>query len=298
MITAKCLRNYNGKKYDPAVGALFTELCEISYEKPDYGGIDGAIKRYKDLGFTAVKKIENKQYDTQVYIVSNSTDIVVVWRGSESKKDWENNFKFWPRKTKDLKTDEDLEKVATTMTKLGNIHHGFYLAMGSVFDEIKAYILSIPNYRTMSLYTTGHSLGGADSELFFVFFDGIAPFDAAYPLAAPKVGQKDFKKQANKIAKGRVYRVQYDGDVVTHVPPNFGFKHYGKLVYIDLAGKIHTNSWVIHRFWDKLTGLIWPFGKQRGPIDTHHPCWYYNHQAKAAGDSRRLQRWAEYREGK
>jgi hypothetical protein len=273
--------------FSSAIGALGTELSEIAYCKE---GLKKAVQRYTDLGFPVVKFLENKKTDTQVFIVSNDKAIVVIWRGSESDADWKSNFDVWQK---------DPNNFQTTNSKVGWVHQGFYLAISSVFDDIRSYIETIECYRAKDLWTFGHSLGGALSKQFFRFFDSIMPFTGGLGIAAPLAGGSDFVKGFNAINKdNRFWVIENNIDIVPDVPPQglvLGYRRIKNYIYIDAKGKVIKRNNPFFQFFSDLGDLITsPFNDDYGLIDSHHPKNYYNPMAKDAGSDKRLEIWPEY----
>jgi len=295
MIDSTCLQK--GRTFTNQKGGLLIELCNLIYFK---NGQEDSFEQIKALGFDRIKFISDKKTDTQCLVVNNKHSIVIIWRGSESKRDWQTNFTF-----------------NQTMTKKGAVHKGFYSALGSVFGKVQTYVKSIPNYRAKDLFCTGHSLGGALSANCGLFFDDVVPFNSVWMYGCPRWASPKAKETFDKQMKGRSFRVVYNNDLVCRIPFRFmmkkfkGFKyrHVGKLIYITSKDKIMKKSSGFFRLMDRIWGNIknpiemFKQKKNNGyksktgwfdAVDDHHPAYTYNAFAKACKEPKRLEIWKEY----
>ena len=110
-------------------------MAHAAYEPETSAGIDlmaeGAIK------------FENKRTSTVAYLLRQEHRQWLIWRGTESAKDWIFNLGIIPIRIRGGSW----------------IHGGFYLAHKSVWSDIKRELdVDKP------LVVVGHSLGGALSE--------------------------------------------------------------------------------------------------------------------------------------
>ena len=88
------------------------------------------------------KKYENKRTDTTAFLLKSPNIDYVVWRGTESRRDWLYNLLFIPRPVKNAW-----------------IHTGFYRHLQGVWKEIRLDLN--PAKKTIFI---GHSLGGGAAE--------------------------------------------------------------------------------------------------------------------------------------
>ena len=141
--------------------------------------------------------ISNAESDVQVGVTINKTDkrICVVFRGSESTKDWFYDLKIQKHNLKD------------------NIwvHSGFYqqLYENGVYDKILTSVKQIVDeHPDFSLYVTGHSLGAALATLCgFMFSQEFKNQITVVSFASPRVGDAEWKNAFEKQHNLVHYRI-------------------------------------------------------------------------------------------
>jgi len=211
--------------------------------------------------------------DTQAFIVKLKAEgrapfLALVFRGTE------------PRKPEDLKSD--LHATPLILGRLGGpggsifvdessemtkeqkswpevkVHNGFWEAFRHVKEDIVSCLDEEEN-KSLPVYITGHSLGGALAIVatYCLTSDRIA---ACYTFGSPRVGNLQF----GQSIRPPVYRVVNASDIVTRVPPAVfvdvttvvlralpiipytakfadflerfrGYRHYGDMRYMDSA---------------------------------------------------------------
>ena len=111
---------------------------------------------FKSLGLKLVKWIEDKKSDTQGFVATKDKSIYIVWRGSSSKKDFQN--------------DASIDKVPF----IGDgekVHIGFKSSWEAVKDQTyealdKALKTLGGEDKIDNIIVCGHSLGAAVTTLF------------------------------------------------------------------------------------------------------------------------------------
>lgn len=163
--------------------------------------------------------ISEAETDVQVGITINETDkrICIVFRGSESSKDW-----FY-----------DLQIRKHHLRDGIWVHSGFYkqLHQNGVYDKIletvKKLLLEHPDF---SLYVTGHSLGAALATLSgFILANELKHPVTVVSFASPRVGNAEWKKAFDSTPNLTHYRVTNDRDIVTAFPM-YKYYHVGKTI--------------------------------------------------------------------
>jgi len=163
--------------------------------------------------------ISNAESDMQVGVTINKTDkrICVVFRGSESTKDWFYDLKIQKHNLKD------------------NIwvHSGFYqqLYENGVYDKILTSVKQIVDeHPDFSLYVTGHSLGAALATLCgFMFSQEFKNQITVVSFASPRVGDAEWKNAFEKQHNLVHYRIANNRDIVTAFPM-YNYHHVGKTI--------------------------------------------------------------------
>ena len=135
-----------------------------------------------------------------VFIASNSTTVIVVFRGTvlQSYKNILTDASFIPKKL--IESDSVY------------CHGGFVDAFNTVYGSIKRYIRS--NLRRRELFITGHSLGGALASL--LTYRISKEFSESQPTmfvyGCPSVGGKNFSDYFDGLSS---YVITNDGDPIS-----------------------------------------------------------------------------------
>jgi hypothetical protein len=157
--------------------------------------------------------------DTQVFVASTATAILVAFRGTESLGDWL----------------ADLNALSTTRG-YGRVHRGFYQAFLEVKTQLEVEIGRLSN---RSIVLTGHSLGGALATVAAAEWTGRA-VSGIYTYGQPRVGKSDFAAHITSNFGGSMYRFVNDDDIVPRVPPNF--RHVGRLYHFNARGDLKSSE--------------------------------------------------------
>tara|TARA_B100000989_G_scaffold187470_1_gene141052 strand:- start:5784 stop:6614 length:831 start_codon:yes stop_codon:yes gene_type:complete len=174
--------------------------------------------------------------NAQAYVVWGERKVIIAWRGTE------------PKEYKDVLADLKFRKV---IGHEGQVHRGFKGYVDKVYDEVYQLVKEITKEDWYDVYVTGHSLGGASALICTNRLEDYDKFHvkACYTFGSPRPGGW---KYANTF-KTNVFRVRNNNDLVTKVPPSFfGYKHIGKLCYLDRNGKMHTGKvkwWTVFSNW-------------------------------------------------
>lgn len=160
--------------------------------------------------------------DVQVGITINDANkrICVVFRGTDSLKDWYYNLQSNQHCIKD---DICVHKGFCTQLFLSNLYH-------RLSNQIQELLHLHPEYE---LFITGHSAGGALATLFGYLLSGEMPKKEIniVSFASPRIGNYafkcDFENKTNLIHK----RVTNRNDIIT-ATPIFRYWHVGCKVYI------------------------------------------------------------------
>ena len=217
----------------------YAKLANLAYKQPS----EISHKLLIDPNMNLVGFIHDRAYGTFAYIATckANREVFVVWRGTNEKKDWISNFKVSQRKFQGFP---------------GKVHHGFFDAIpfSHVDDMISPYLVG-GNYKLINI---GHSLGGALATLYSyhakINFNHKTYKVDAVTFGAPKVGNKAFVEEYNKIVK--CTRFVHGHDIVAHLPWLFGlfYKHVGECVFID-DGKIYLNPPIKFNIWNFIVAL-------------------------------------------
>ncbi|CAH0522193.1 unnamed protein product [Peronospora belbahrii] len=206
-------------------------------------------------GFELITHLRSNLTDTHVVVAWSQEDhqrLVISFRGTTSKENWKSNLRadqkvLWI-KSRGLRGKKScLERVKGFAAKipllnmaLPRVHRGFWTAYESVRDELKEVArLILDENPGVSVYITGHSMGGALAVL--AAYDLALNFSikvSMYNFGCPRVGNPTFRQHYDSCVSTS-YRVVMDGDIVPGWPRFWGlYQHVGTEISIDVAGNL------------------------------------------------------------
>ena len=221
--------------------ALFLAKCsQLAYESSE------AISRKMTAwGFPHIACFDRK--DTQAFVAGNADMIIVAFRGTE------------PRRLQDWMTDK---QILRRKGPYGKVHRGFLASLDHVWNDIKNARKSFQD-RGQSLWFTGHSLGAALATLAVAKLgEDAEPVHGLYTFGQPRVGGKTFARNFDGDFKSVTFRFVNNNDMVTRVPRRLlGYRHVGRVLYLDAAGLLHDDMHWWNQFRDRVKGRVDDLGK-------------------------------------
>jgi len=189
----------------------FAKIAATTYEDPK-----DSRQKFKDQGYEIVEFFDIK--DAQGYLLKNSNEYVLSFRGTQSKGD----------------VLADLKARMKTESAGGSVHRGFKGELDKLWPSIEKSLNKID-----CLYITGHSLGAAMATIAASRIQ--KKVLALITFGSPRVGTKEFVNSLN-VAH---YRVQNNCDDVTKVPLLImGYRHHGTHKYMNFYGEFRNlSSW-------------------------------------------------------
>ena len=221
---------------------------EILY---NVGLTDKVYSEQKDIDFKAqrlklIKWIDDKKTDTQGFVAIKDKSIYIVWRGSSSKKDFQN--------------DASIDKVPFVQDG-EKVHIGFKSSWDAVKDETyKSFEKALSTLggegEVDNIVVCGHSLGAAVSTLCAYEIYSIYKSNKIIccTIGSPRVGNKVFKQNFDKSSIESL-RIVHNNDVVTH-SPYIGYYHVNQMLRIDSEGNIKKFMIDWERAWNYLKSMI------------------------------------------
>lgn len=201
-----------------------------------YDGEHGRVRPiFNNPGYFDIDHVEGH------YGIIDET-LYIIFRGSDGRGDWRDNFKFWQ---KEIPYDGTNPKI--------RVHAGFIKQYKKIRNEIHD-IISI-NSLVRRTIITGHSLGGALATLCALDIQYNFPERdiICIPFGSPRVGNYYFVKSYNKRVKN-THRYVNGDDLVCKVPlAIFGYVHIATKI------KIGKRKW---------------WGFMLGSIQDHYPMNY------------------------
>ena len=199
-------------RFDWDTCAQLARLSEAIY-KPE----DAFCEYATQLGYHQALFFNDASTDTQAGLVWDEDTVILVYRGTESVRDW--------------LTDANFDQVASIEFP-GCTHEGFYRSWASsaTFLETVEQLA-----HTRDLFVTGHSLGAALATLAMWTLQKLKP--VGYTFGQPRIFDFAGAHAFGMELGNRLYRCRNNNDVVTRVPPGTRFQHVGQLIYFNRRGK-------------------------------------------------------------
>jgi triacylglycerol lipase len=202
--------------YSDRTAALMAYLAGFAYDKSiEVPMLKSAPEQLKAFGFDRFQAFHNGLTNGWAYVAVSNDIIVLSFRGTQSKEDWQTDFEATLTHPED--TNERLL-----------VHSGFYRAFKTLADGadgLKAAVAKIKDDtkdKNLPVYITGHSLGGALAQIAAAVLgdDRVA---ACYTFGSPRVGNSYF----DLWVKVPSYRLVNASDIVPQLPWPISYRHSG-----------------------------------------------------------------------
>ena len=165
--------------------------------------------------------INDKKTDVQCYIRIHSKNLYIVFRGTDSYKDWLTDLQFWK---KTLPYGNKSSKI--------RVHSGFINAYRS--KEVRGKIHNFVTGEINKIIVAGHSYGAALATLCALDLQYNFPKKdyEVFLFGSPRVGNKAFRDSYNKRLF-KTFRVSNGNDIITKIPlAIMGYRHVGINLHI------------------------------------------------------------------
>ena len=170
--------------------------------------------------------INDAKTDVQSFLRIKDDEMTITFRGSDSRKDWIADSKFWKSV---VPYDNYSSKI--------RVHSGFISAYKS--QEVRGRIQrEMEKNRIKKVALTGHSYGAALAILCAVDLEYNFPQNdyEVIVFGCPRVGNKYFRKSYN-LRVFKTLRVEHVNDIVAKVPfLLMGYRHVGARLRIGNRG--------------------------------------------------------------
>lgn len=199
---------------DPRNARFLAAAADLAY----YPQAEGEIRFRDELGLTGrLVSVDN----TQAWIATNESHIVVAFRGTEKPtaieglKDWllTNAMNLLVVPEGRLGTDLAAAGVGA------RFHQGFVEAIAEIWPEVLSGVEEEMTKAERPLWVTGHSLGGA-LALFaaWLFTRKMINVHQIYTFGAPMIGNQVAIDAFNREFKGKLFRYTNQPDPVPRLP--------------------------------------------------------------------------------
>lgn len=189
--------------------------------------------------------INDKKTDVQCFLRIRNDTLIIVFRGSDSKKDWEVDFKF-------CKT---MVPYSNFLSKI-RVHSGFISTYKS--PNVRGRLHEYIDENIKKIYITGHSYGAALAVLCAIDLKYNFPRKdyEVIVFGCPRVGNNAFKKSYN-LRLFKTMRIENRRDIVPKLPFAFlGYRHVGARIKIGPGGLLRPYSMREHNLQEYYS-YIW-----------------------------------------
>lgn len=174
------------------------EVAALAYWDKEL--VDSQLRLWQ---YKLIAEITDADTETTAYLAEKDNHMVLSFRGTSSLKDFKTDARI-------LKTGADWAD--------GKIHRGFAGALDSVWTDITDQ-LGVPGQQQKELWVTGHSLGAALAQLAALRLKKLGyPVRAVYTYGTPRIGNKAFVAEYDRLVGDRTFPHINRNDLVTRVP--------------------------------------------------------------------------------
>lgn len=228
-------------------------------------------------------------FDPEVMLISTSDGIIVVFRGTDRIASAQTAA--WYEWGEWVQTDLNYQMVEPGAGMRGKVHRGFWNNLSLVREPL-ADAIEEAGGQTRPVWVTGHSLGGAQAQLFAAYLSAARGIDprGVYVYGAPHVGDQDFvAEMEGMFPELRLQRFEFMDDAATGVPlytmgfwragtrnhfaglsaSSFSFNTTERLPVLDFPfnGCHHHTEWYVWATFNRLS----PADQQRVPGPPPYP---------------------------
>lgn len=240
---------------DLDLAVILAEACKQTYSQFERKGDFDPPQGFRSVcGFKATSLLQPEWFG---YVARSEREAIVAFRGTVTDRDWVADAEFF---------QVDYPYAAGEGTHL-RTHDGFTKLYSSCRDEVIHTLTDLPD--TLTLYITGHSLGGGLAALCTMDACQCTSFKdiIMYTFAGPRAGNPAFARAFNKEVHTAV-RVVNVHDIVPRLPP----------------GYIHMPETSIGLRYQHV-GREFSFSAQTGSVIGNHEIATYIHELKRLQES-------------
>ncbi len=191
--------------------------------------------------------INDKVTDVQCYIRLKEDTAIITFRGSDSKKDFKTDFKFW----------KSVVPYKNYNSRI-RVHAGFISTYKS--NNVRGKIHKIIDCSIKNVCVTGHSYGAALAILCAIDLEYNYPKKdyEVIVFGCPKVGNRAFRDSYN-LRIFKTLRIENKWDIVPKIPFSIlGYRHVGCGLKIKKPGFYNPFSLKNHALQEYYSA-VWDF---------------------------------------
>jgi len=238
--------------YDQLTSTYLAQLSDVAY----WGERRINILRNKYLSVynekVEIELVKNPKSGSQVVMWKTEDFLVLAFRGTQffAPNDWVTDFRY--------RNGSDNSSFGPELVRLPKGHKGFRNGVvklvedEKLFDRMK-FLLVKEDLETFPVYTTGHSLGAALSQIIINPLSANFNFKGSYHYAPPLAVSCDHLDEFHMEFGDVVYDIVNHKDFVSRAGRN-DTAHFGQFMRICKAGEIFFEKESFVKF-DFLEGL-------------------------------------------
>lgn len=207
---------------------MLLKASSLAYDESIYANPPGAaaVSGIREIGYdpATIRSIQTGAggFDIDAcYLVERDDSAILAFRGTLPPTQIFNNPQLLFQVLFDWLNDGNID-LTKGAHLAGSVHRGFLRSLDALWSHVESFVAPVGD-AGKPLYVTGHSKGGGLAYLAaYRLLEklALAP-QALYSFAAPRVGDAAFASAFdNKITKA--YRVEFQDDLVPHLPPDTG----------------------------------------------------------------------------
>lgn len=208
--------------YDQQLACRLLKASRLAYTISG-GSVDTTSQDYRDIGFTEEPIVftGGALHIDACYIGKTAEFAMLVIRGTLPPT-MDKGLPYLLKCIEDWVNDGEAALVPAPDGVPGMVHKGFNDALSILWDRILGQLKALNG---LPLYIAGHSKGGAVAYLAAMRAASTAnKIDVAgvYTFAAARCGDGDFADACDGRFAGKLWRFEFQNDIVPHLPPSFG----------------------------------------------------------------------------
>ena len=242
-------------RYRPENACWMAKITYLSYEQNGNGtrSADSLLCELKSLDDCFEGAVTFTSPSAGGVVIQHQEFLIAVFNGTDEPGAWLDNLNAF-----------------SVPGPFGRIHGGFQRSLMEIWPSMKNKIRDLRREydynrlaqnlpkRSLPLWLTGHSMGGAIASLAAAeLIHSAETFFGVYTFGQPRCGDQEFARIFNSEAKSRCFRFHNNNDIVTRIPPRLmGYRHVGTYIYITESQDLSWDPGFWYQFVEVISGVI------------------------------------------